>query len=58
MRKINLYTYIEPTLPNLIGDPLRIKQIINNLLSNAIKFTPEHGEIIFQLKIYLKIMIM
>lgn len=44
---INLFTYIEPTLPNLIGDPLRIKQIINNLLSNAIKFTPENGEIVF-----------
>lgn len=49
-KEINLYTYIEPTLPNLIGDPLRIKQIINNLLSNAIKFTPEHGEIIFSVE--------
>lgn len=49
-KKINLYTYIEPTLPHLIGDPLRIKQIINNLLSNAIKFTPEYGEIIFSVE--------
>ena len=47
---INLYTYIEPTLPHLIGDPSRIKQIINNLLSNAIKFTPENGEIIFSVE--------
>lgn len=49
-KQINLYTYIEPTLPSLIGDPLRIKQIINNLLSNAIKFTPENGEIIFSVE--------
>lgn len=49
-KKISLFTYIEPTLPHLIGDPLRIKQIINNLLSNAIKFTPENGEIIFSVE--------
>ena len=47
---ITLYAYIEPTLPYLIGDPSRIKQIINNLLSNAIKFTPENGEIIFNVE--------
>lgn len=29
---------------HLMGDPLRLKQIITNLVSNAIKFTPE-GEI-------------
>lgn len=49
-KNISLLTYIEPNLPNLIGDPLRIKQIINNLLSNAIKFTPEFGEIRFSVE--------
>jgi signal transduction histidine kinase/ActR/RegA family two-component response regulator len=29
----------------LVGDSLRIVQILNNLLSNAIKFTPENGNI-------------
>ena len=30
---------------NLIGDELRLSQVVTNLLSNAIKFTPEHGSI-------------
>lgn len=36
---------VNVTNENLIGDVLRVNQILINLLSNAIKFTPEGGHI-------------
>lgn len=44
-KKIDLKASIAPNIPNLlIGDELRIKQVIVNLLSNSLKFT-ETGSI-------------
>ena len=37
---IDLRLRVDDTVPDmLVGDPLRMKQILNNLLSNAVKFT-------------------
>lgn len=43
-KKIELTIYTDPHLPQqVLGDSVKIKQIMTNLLSNAIKFTPEEG---------------
>ena len=41
----------DPSIPKkLIGDDLRLSQVMTNLLSNAVKFTPEHGHIRLEIK--------
>lgn len=45
MKGMELFLEITPGIPaQLIGDALRIRQILNNLINNAVKFT-DHGEI-------------
>ncbi|WP_211227851.1 PAS domain S-box protein [Spirochaeta cellobiosiphila] len=45
-KNIVIHFFVDPGLPILLlGDPLRLKQIITNLLSNAVKFTKNGGSI-------------
>ena len=42
---LELTAEVAPSLPALLADELRTKQILLNLLSNAIKFTPKGGSV-------------
>lgn len=37
--------HMDPEIPELAIDPVRMKQVLGYLLSNANRFTPEHGQI-------------
>ncbi len=54
-KKIELHLEADPELPEaLVGDPLRLKQILINLLSNAVKFT-DYGFVKLKVKLLEKI---
>lgn len=44
-QKIRLSTNYDRTLPRLLADHRRVRQVLLNLLSNAVKFTPDGGAV-------------
>jgi signal transduction histidine kinase len=47
-KNIDLRGQIDPGIPLLRQDVVKLQQILSNLLSNAIKFTPEGGRVVLK----------
>ncbi|HEY5003311.1 MAG TPA: PAS domain S-box protein [Ktedonobacteraceae bacterium] len=48
-KRIRIETEIDPTLIEIVLDPVRFKQVLYNYLSNAVKFTPDEGKILIRI---------
>jgi len=50
-KSVELLLDLDPSIPDVVvGDPLRLSQILGNLMSNAVKFTDE-GEILMSIRV-------
>ncbi|GAB4550312.1 MAG: response regulator [Anaerolineales bacterium] len=49
-KKLDFNVNIDPDLPALRGNPIRLRQMVDNLLVNAVKYTPESGKVTVNLR--------
>jgi PAS domain S-box-containing protein len=49
-KKLNLHLNLPTDIPQMRGNPIRLRQMLDNLIGNAIKYTPENGEITIEVE--------
>jgi signal transduction histidine kinase len=49
-KHVTVSVHVDPALPRIAGDPMRLQQVVENLCSNALKFTPGGGTIAVQVR--------
>ena len=50
-KKIQLTRNIPEKIPQLFGNPIQIRQMIDNLIDNGIKYTPEGGKVKIEIQV-------
>jgi PAS domain S-box-containing protein len=49
-KRITIETALDPSVGTVLGDDMRLCQIVTNLIGNAVKFTPEGGHVTVRLE--------
>ncbi len=49
-KNLDFSVSVDPDLPILRGNPIRLRQMVDNLLVNAVKYTPQNGKIAVSLR--------
>ncbi len=50
-KKIQLTRNLPEKVPQLFGNPIQLRQMIDNLVDNGIKYTPEGGKVKFEIQV-------